>query len=150
MRTRAGALLVVGLTGAALLGAIGMAYAFNPETLDIPPAPVGWWFATLAFIGGIVLAMTAFWQWQSHGIVRLLFVVILAGLSAGWIAASALGILTRGSDLPPVPSALHWLGLALSTGLFFLALVEATRSLRELPGRGTRETSLPPAPHRPE
>jgi hypothetical protein len=142
--------LVIGLIGSAVLGAIGIAYAFNPHTLAIPPEPVGWWLATLAFIGGIVLAATAFWQWQTQGFVRLFFVVILAGLSAGWLAASTLGILTSGSDMPPIPVALHWIGLSNSTALFFLALVEATRSLRELPGRGTLETSRLPAPRRPE
>ena len=141
---------MAGLSGSALLGVIGVAYAFNPDTLDFPPAPVGWWFATLAFIGGIALAATALWQWQAGGAVRLFFVVVLAGLSAGWMAASTLGILSSGSDLPHIPSALHWIGLAISTGLFFLALAETTRSLRELPGRGTPETSPLPAPRRPE
>ncbi len=150
MRGRAGTVFVVGLIGAIVLGAIGVTYAFNPDTVSIPPEPVGWWFATLAFIGGSLLAVTAFWQWQTYGFVHLFFVVILAGLSAGWIAASTLGILSSGSGLPEIPIALHWIGLSISTGLFFLSLVEATRSLRELPGQGTRETSPLPAPHRPE
>ncbi len=141
---------VVGVIGSLVLGAIGMAYAFNPDTLSNPPEPVGWWFATLAFIGGILLAVTAFWQWQAHGFVRLFFVVILAGLSAGWVAASALGILSSGSGLPHIPIAMHWVGLSVSTGLFFLSLAEATRSLRELPGQGTRETSPLPVPRHPE
>jgi lysylphosphatidylglycerol synthetase-like protein (DUF2156 family) len=142
-------IFVLGLVGAAVLGAIGVSYTLNPDTLSIPPEPVGWWLATLAFIGGIILAMTAFWQWQAHGFVRLFFVVILAGLSAGWMAASTLGILSSRSDLPHIPVALHWFGLSISTTLFFLALVEVTRSLRELPGRGTLETSRLPAPRRP-
>ena len=142
--------LALGLAGGANLGATGVAYSLNPHTLSIPPEPVGWWLATLAFIGGIALAATAFWQSQAQGFVRLFFVVILAGLSAGWIAASTLGILSSGSGLPYIPIALHWIGLTISTSLFFLALVEATRSLRASPGRGTLETSPLPAPHRPE
>jgi hypothetical protein len=142
--------LALGLTGGANLGATGVAYTLNPHTLSIPPEPVGWWLATLAFIGGIAVAATAVWQWQAQGFVRLFFVVIMAGLSAGWIAASTLAILSSGSGLPYIPIALHWIGLTISTSLFFLALVEATRSLRGLPGRGTLETSPLPAPHRPE
>ena len=150
MRSGPRIVLALGITGAALLAAIGVSYTLNPDTLSIPPAPVGWWLATLAFIGGIALAATAVWQWQAGGVVRLFFVVVLAGLAAGWMAASTLGILTSTSDLPHIPTALHWSGLAISTGLFFASLVEATRSLRELPGRGTPETSRPPAPRHPE
>lgn len=93
VRNRAGVLYVGGLIGSALLGAIGIAYAFNPNTLSIPPEPVGWWLATLAFIGGILLAVTVFSQWQTQGFVRLFFLMVVAGLAAGWIAASVLGVL---------------------------------------------------------
>ncbi|HEX2090355.1 MAG TPA: hypothetical protein VHI54_10585 [Actinomycetota bacterium] len=150
MRSGPRMIFALGLAGAAVLVAIGLAYALNPYTASIPPEPVGWWLATLAFIGGIALGATSFWQWQAEGFVRLFFVVILAGLSAGWIAASVLGILASRSGLPLVPIALHWIGLSVSTSVFLLALVEATRSLRALPGRGTLETSPLPAPHRPE
>ena len=143
-------LVAVGFAGSAVLAAIGVGYALRPNTLSIPPEPVGWWLATLAFIGGIAIGAVTFWQSQAGGAVRLFFVVVLAGLAAGWMAASTLGILASGSGLPPVPVGLHWLGLSISTGLFFLSLVEATRSLRELPGRETRETSRLPAPRRPE
>jgi hypothetical protein len=150
MRSGPRMVLALGVAGGANLGATGVAYALNPHTLSIPPEPVGWWLATLAFIGGSALAATAFWQWQAQGFVRLFFVVIVAGLSAGWIAASTLGILSSGSGLPYVPIAMHWIGLTISTSLFFLALVEATRSLRALPGRETPETSPLPAPRHPE
>jgi hypothetical protein len=139
-------IFALGLAGAVDLGAIGISYTLNPDTLSFPPEPVGWWLATLAFIGGVALAVTAFWQWQAVGLVRLFFVVILAGLAAAWIAASTLGILSNQSDLPHIPVGLHWTGLAISVTLFFLALVEVTRSLRELPGRGIPETSPLPAP----
>lgn len=142
--------LALGLAGGANLGATGLAYMLNPHTVSIPPEPVGWWLATLAFIGGIALAVTAFWQSQAQGFVRLFFVVIVAGLAAGWIAASTLGILSSGSGLPYIPIALHWIGLLVSASLFLLSLAEATRSLLELPGRGTPETSPLPAPRHPE
>ncbi len=150
MRNGPRMVFALGLAGGAVLGAIGVAYTLNPHTLSIPPEPVGWWLATLAFIGGIALGATAYWQTQAAEAVRLFFLVVLAGLSAGWMAASTLGILSSGSGLPYIPIALHWTGLTVSTSLFFLALVEATRSLRALPGRGTLETSPLPAPHRPE
>ena len=150
VRRRARIVLAAGFAGSAVLAAIGISYALNPHTLSVPPEPVGWWLATLAFIGGIAIGATAFWQSQAAGPVRLFFVVVLAGLSAGWMAASTLGILASASDLPYIPVALHWVGLAASTGLFFLSLVEATRSLRELPDRGTPETSRLPAPRHPE
>jgi hypothetical protein len=150
MRSGPRMVLALGLAGAAWLGSIGVSYALNPNTFSVPPEPVGWWLATLAFIGGIALAVTAFWQWRAQGFVHLFFVVVLAVLSAVWIAASVLGILVTRSGAPRIPIALHWVGLTVSASLFFLALAEATRSLLGLPGRETPETSPLPAPRHPE
>jgi hypothetical protein len=119
---RAGALL-----GSGVLLAIGIAYALNPQTTGEPPtAPVGWWLATLSFMGAIALGVTGFWQARAPGGMRILFLVQIAGLAAIWTAANSLAILAHGQGPPDISRAFHWIGLAVSSTLFLAALTEAS------------------------
>jgi hypothetical protein len=115
------------LAGSVVLVAIGIAYALNPDTTGEPPGePVGWWLATLAFMGAIALGVTAFWQWRTSGGIRILFLVLIAGLSAIWTAANTLAILAFREGPPDISRAFHVLGLAVSASLFLAALAEAS------------------------
>jgi hypothetical protein len=118
------------LAGAVILVAIGIAYALNPDTTGEPPVePVGWWLATLAFMGAIALGVTGFWQWRTSGGMRILFLVLIAGLSAIWTAANTLAILAFGQGPPDISRAFHVTGLVISASLFLAALAEASVSV---------------------
>jgi hypothetical protein len=113
--------------GAVVLLVIGIAYAFHPDTSGGPPVePVGWWLATLAFMGAIALGVVGLWQWRTNGGMRILFLVLIAGLCAVWTAANTLAILAYGEGPPDISRAFHWTGLAISGSLFLAALVEAS------------------------
>jgi hypothetical protein len=115
------------LAGAVVLIAIGIAYTLNPDTSGEPPVePVGWWLATLAFMGAIALGITGFWQWRTNGGMRIVFLVLIAGLSAIWTAANTLAILAYREGPPDISRAFHVVGLALSASLFLGALAEAS------------------------
>jgi hypothetical protein len=119
--------------GSMELVVIGIAYALNPETTGGRPAePVGWWLATLAFIGAVALAATGLWQWISTGGMRVLFLATMAGLSAVWISANTVAILAHGEGPPAIPLALHWIGLAASGMLFIGSLAVATMSVLDV------------------
>jgi hypothetical protein len=118
------------MTGAIVLLAIGIAYAFHPDTSGEPPVePVGWWLATLAFMGAIALGVTGLWQWRTNGGMRVLFLVLIAGLSAIWTAANTLAILAYGQGPPDISRAFHVVGLFVSGSLFLGALAEASVSV---------------------
>ncbi len=118
------------LAGSLVLIAIGIAYSLHPDTSGEPPVePVGWWLATLAFMGAIALGVTGLWQWRTNGGMRVLFLVLIAGLSAIWIAANTLAILAYGQGPPDIPRAFHWTGLAISASLFLAALADASVSV---------------------
>ena len=107
--------------------ASGIAYALHPNTSGEPPVqPVGWWLATLAFMGAIALGVTGLWQWRTNGGMRVLFLVLIAGLAAAWIAANTLAILAYGQGPPKISRAFHWAGLVVSALLFLFALAEAS------------------------
>jgi hypothetical protein len=115
------------LAGSAVLIAIGIAYALNPDTTGQPPVePVGWWLATLAFMGAIALGVTGLWQWRTNGGMRILFLVLIAGLAAIWTAANTLAILAHGDGPPDISRAFHAVGLAISASLFLATLAEAS------------------------
>jgi hypothetical protein len=115
------------LTGSVVLVAIGIAYAVHPDTSGEPPIePVGWWLATLAFMGAIALGVTGLWQWRTNGGMRILFLVLIAGLSAIWTAANTLAILAFAEGPPDISREFHWVGLAVSASLFLFALAEAS------------------------
>jgi hypothetical protein len=118
------------LAGSIVLVAIGIAYAIHPDTSGEPPVePVGWWLATLAFMGAIALGVTGLWQWRTNGGMRILFLVLIAGLAAVWTAANTLAILAFGQGPPGISRAFHWTGLAISGSLFLAALAEASVSV---------------------
>jgi hypothetical protein len=115
------------LAGSVVLIAIGIAYALHPNTTAEPPVePVGWWLATLAFMGAIALGVTGLWQWRTKGGMRILFLVLIAGLSAIWTAANTLAILAYRQGPPDISRAFHWTGLVISASLFLFALAEAS------------------------
>jgi hypothetical protein len=118
------------LAGSAVLIALGIAYALNPDTTGGPPVePVGWWLATLAFMGAIALGVTGVWQWRTTGGMRVQFLVLVAGLSAVWTAANTLAILAYRQGPPGISPAFHWIGLGFSASLFLSALAEASMAL---------------------
>jgi drug/metabolite transporter (DMT)-like permease len=115
------------LAGSAVLVAIGIAYALHPDTSGEPPVePVGWWLATLAFMGAIALGVAGLWQWRTNSGMRILFLVLIAGLCAIWTAANTLAILAYRQGPPDISRAFHWTGLAVSASLFLFALTEAS------------------------
>jgi hypothetical protein len=115
------------LAGSVVLLAIGIAYAGHPNTTGEPPVePVGWWLATLAFMGAIALGVTGLWQWRTNGGIRVLFLLLIAGLAALWTSANTLAILAYDQGPPDIPRAFHVVGLFLSGSLFLAALAEAT------------------------
>jgi hypothetical protein len=115
------------LVGSVVLIAIGIAYALNPDTTGDPPVqPVGWWLATLAFMGAIALGVIGLWQWRASGVMRILFLVMIAGLSAIWTAANTLAILAFREGPPDISRAFHSVGLAISASLFLATLAEAS------------------------
>ena len=115
------------LVGSIVLVAIGIAYALHPDTSGEPPVePVGWWLATLAFMGAIALGVTGLWQWRTNGGMRILFLVLIAGLAAIWTAANTLAILAYQQGPPDISRAFHWTGLAISASLFLATLAEAS------------------------
>jgi hypothetical protein len=118
------------VAGSLVLIAIGIAYALHPDTTGEPPIePVGWWLATLAFMGAIALGVTGLWQWRTSGGMRILFLVLIAGLAAAWTAANTLAILAFRQGPPDISRGFHWTGLAISASLFLAALAEASVSV---------------------
>jgi hypothetical protein len=118
------------LAGSIVLIVIGVAYAIHPDTTGEPPVePVGWWLATLAFMGAIALGVTGLWQWRTNGGMRILFLVLIAGLCAIWTAANTLAILAYRQGPPDIPRAFHWTGLVVSASLFLFALAEASTAV---------------------
>jgi hypothetical protein len=118
------------LAGSVVLIVIGVAYAIHPDTTGEPPVePVGWWLATLAFMGAIALGVTGLWQWRTNGGMRILFLVLIAGLCAIWTAANTLAILAYRQGPPAISRAFHWTGLAVSASLFLYALAEASMAV---------------------
>jgi hypothetical protein len=118
------------LAGSVVLVAIGIAYALHPDTSGEPPVePVGWWLATLAFMGAIALGVTGLWQWRTNGGMRILFLVLIAGLAAAWTAANTLAILAYRQGPPDISRTFHWIGLVVSAFLFLAALAEASVSV---------------------
>jgi hypothetical protein len=121
------------IAGSVVLVSIGIAYALHPDTSGEPPVePVGWWLATLAFMGAIALGVSGLWQWRTNGGMRVLFLVLIAGLAAIWTAANTLAILAYGQGPPDISRAFHWTGLAISASLFLAALAEASVSVLSL------------------
>jgi hypothetical protein len=117
----------VAVAGSIVLVVIGVAYALKPNSTGTPPvAPVGWWLATLAFMGAIALGLAGLWQWRTNGGMRVLFLILIAGLSAIWVAANTLAILAYGQGPPDISRAFHWAGLAVSSSLFLAALAETS------------------------
>jgi drug/metabolite transporter (DMT)-like permease len=128
------------LVGSVVLAAIGIAYALHPDTTGEPPVePVGWWLATLAFMGAIALGVTGLWQWRTNGGMRILFLVLIAGLCAIWTAANTLAILAYRQGPPDISRAFHWTGLAVSASLFLFVLAEASISVMSFRGFGPPE-----------
>ncbi len=128
-------------TGSVLLAGIGVAYAMNSDTKSIPPEPVGWWLATLAFLGAIALGAVGLWQLRATRGLHVLFVVALAVLSAGWVAASTLAILSRDSDLPQIPLALHVAGLTTSVALLFMSVGAASVAIGRMANAATTKAA---------
>jgi hypothetical protein len=93
------------------------------------PAPIGWWLATLVFTGAIVLGAAGLWQWRAAGGMRVLFLVLIAGLSTVVVAANTLAILAYGQGPPDISPAFHWAGLVVSASLFLGALTEASMTV---------------------
>jgi hypothetical protein len=115
------------LAGAVVLVAIGIAYAVHPDTSGEPPVePVGWWLATLAFMGAISLGVAGLWQWRTNGGIRILFLLLIAGLSAIWTAANTLAILAYQQGPPDISRAFHVVGLFVSGSLFLGALTQTS------------------------
>jgi drug/metabolite transporter (DMT)-like permease len=137
-RTITGAAAVA---GSVVLIAIGIAYALHPDTSGEPPVePVGWWLATLAFMGAIALGVSGLWQWRTNGGMRVLILVLIAGLAAIWTAANTLAILAYQQGPPDISRAFHWTGLAISAALFLLALAEASIAVLSLRPFGSPES----------
>ncbi|HEV8683625.1 MAG TPA: hypothetical protein VGS09_12775 [Actinomycetota bacterium] len=113
----------------------------------IPPEPgleqvgspsVGGWFVTMGLLGAAGLLALGVGQWLAGPRTRLLLLVVLAVVSAGYVAANAFGLyVVRFAGPGNIPAGLHqaglWLGSILFLGVLLEAMlvIQAQRSLEE-------------------
>jgi len=107
-------------------------------------AEIGPWLATLGLLGASALGAAGLWQHLGEGIPRLIALVALSALSAGYVAANVLA-LAQGSaaQIPQTPRPLHVVGLVVGACLYLLSLVEASFAFR---GPHSRRDPAPEAP----
>lgn len=119
------ATLVLALLAAALC--LGTAGAYAGATTSAGMTDLAPWLATLGVLGGSGLGAAGFWQHVGHGLPRLIALVVLSALAAGYVAANAFALIL-GTDLPWAPRPLHTAGLTVGALLYVVGLVEASRA----------------------
>jgi hypothetical protein len=127
---------VTALVAAVSCASLSIPFVVNePATrTSLTAADVGIWLATLALLGGSALAAVGVWQHLAAPGLRLLLLIALTVLAAGFIAANAFAIIVSGQpDLPEMWEPAHWLGL--SSGVVLYAVSIAEVSLLFLAGR---------------
>ncbi|HET9724386.1 MAG TPA: hypothetical protein VFR44_11180 [Actinomycetota bacterium] len=108
-------------TGAVYIGGTGTARPGDPDP--------GWWLATLGLLGGSALGVAGLWQYVSEAVPRLIALVALATLSAGYVAANVLALVaSSGPGWPQAARPLHVVGTVLGGILYVVTLVEASRA----------------------
>lgn len=113
--------LVCVATGAVYVGGTGTARPGDPDP--------GWWLVTLALLGGSALGAAGLWQYVSEAVPRLLALVALATISAGYVAANVFGLVaSTGQGWPQAARPLHVAGTVLGVMLYVVTLVEASRA----------------------
>ncbi len=129
-------LLAIGVAAASILAVTGILYALHRDAVPARPGssrdPIGWWLATLSFLGALSIGAAGLWQWRSEGRLRVLFLLVAAGLSAGMVAAEAFAIVTYGLGPPRIPRAVMWVGLAVASLSLVATLGEIWRAMLEL------------------
>ncbi len=119
--------LVLAVLAAAVCLVTGVAYLGAAASAGM--ADLGPWLATLGVLGGSALGAAGLWQYIGEGIPRLIALVVLSALAAGYVAANTLA-LVQGAEIPQTPRQLHVVGLVASGTLYLAGLVEASRAFR--------------------
>jgi hypothetical protein len=91
------------------------------------PRPVGGWFVALGLLGAAGLLALGLAQWLAGIRTRLLMLMTLAFMSAGYVAANAVGMYLARFAGRNIPTVLHAVGLWFGAVLFLGALLEALR-----------------------
>lgn len=130
------ATLVLAVVTGALCATTGAVYVGGTGTAGPADAHPGWWLATLALLGGSALGAAGLWQYVSEAVPRLIALVALATLSAGYVAANVLALVTSSAPgWPQTARPLHAVGTAVGGVLYFATLVETSRAFaRRRPG----------------
>lgn len=119
------ATLVLALLAAALC--LGTAGAYAGATISAGMTDLGPWLATLGVLGGSALGAAGLWQHLGDGLPRLIALVVLSALAAGYVAANAFALIL-GSAITWAPRPLHAAGLSIGAVLYVVGLVEASRA----------------------
>lgn len=127
MRTGARVTLVLATTAAVVCLATGVVYVGASTPAGTPD--VGAWLATLGGLGACTLGAAGLWQYEGVALPRLIALVVLSALAAGYVAANALALI-QGAGIPGAPRPLHVAGLAVGGALYVVGLVEASRAFR--------------------
>lgn len=130
MRSLGRVTLVLAGVAAAVCLLTGVVYLGASARIGKPD--LGPWLATLGALGGTALGAAGLWQRFGEGVPRLIALLLLAALSAGYVAANVLA-LVQGAEIPRTPRPLHVAGLAVGAPLYLAALVESSLAFRARP-----------------
>lgn len=106
--------------------ATGFAYGLDPASF-----PIGWVIATLGFLGASGLVAAGLWQARSSGTARVVVLIVLGVLSAGYVFANSFGLVVSSTGGPRVWPLLQWAGLALGASLYIATLLEVFSAIAE-------------------
>jgi len=129
MRGLRQATLLLAILAAAICLLTGIVYVGASRSAGM--VEIGLWLATLGALGGTGLGAAGLWQYVGEGVPRLLALVTLSALAAGYIAANVLALVQGSANqLPQTPRPLHIAGLIAGVCLYLVSLVDASLAFR--------------------
>lgn len=121
--------LILAVLAAAICLVNGVVYIGASRSAGM--ADIGPWLATLGTLGGTALGAAGLWQYTGGGVPRLIALVTLSALAAGYVAANVLALVQGSANqIPQTPRPLHVAGLVAGAGLYLVSLVAASLAFR--------------------